>query len=140
MKYYAKAKLPKYLIREVNIAMRDLGANGQSFYDGCEWLYGLLMENAGEGGTLIEEYFGAKFLRTKFSGIDGRTIVTFQEQTGKDNPFEIRLTPSGMSFSGKLEKEISSMDELQDWARLISACWGEHERLRPKITKSFAGH
>jgi hypothetical protein len=97
----------------------------------------------------IEEYFGTKFLRSKFSALDGRTTVTYEEQASDSDkasgispgdPFTIKCTPAGMTFHGRLHKEISNMSELQDWARLVSKCWAEHERLAPKLHKTLSGH
>ncbi len=89
---------------------------------------------------MLEEFFGVKFLYAKFSALDGHTTVTFEEQSGKDKPFTIKVNQTGLWFENKLEKKITNMDELQDWARLVSKAWAEHVKLAPKITSTFSGH
>jgi hypothetical protein len=89
---------------------------------------------------MIEEFFGVKFLKTKYSALDGFTTVSFEEQSEVENKFKVMASQKGIWFEGRLEKKISSMGELQDWAKLVSMAWAEHSKLMPKITQSFSGH
>ena len=87
---------------------------------------------------MIKEFFGTAFLRTKYSAIEsGKTTVSYEEQSGFEKPFRIMITQEGMWFMGTLEKKITSNQELQDFAKLISVCWGEHTKLAPKLSTSF---
>lgn len=75
-----------------------------------------------------------KFIKTKFSGLDGQTMVGWQEE---DSTFEVRVSGAGIWFQGTMKMRIYSMDELQDFARLISEAQHELARLKPKIATSF---
>ena len=79
------------------------------------------------------------FTRTKYSSLDGKTTVAWQENSGLDKPFEILSKPSGVTIRGELQGEISSMDDLQTFARLVSMAWTEHEKLAPKISRTLSG-
>lgn len=74
-----------------------------------------------------------KFVKTKFSGLDGKTTVGWQEE---DSTFEVRVTQEGIWFKGDMKMRLSTMGELQDFARLISEAQLEFSRLKPKITMS----
>lgn len=76
----------------------------------------------------------AKYLKTKFTGLDGKTTVGWAEE---DSDFELRVTAQGLWFQGTMKTKLSSMNALQDWAQLIGEAWEEHMRLAPKITKAF---
>lgn len=89
---------------------------------------------------MVKEYFGAKFLLTKYSALDGFTTVCFEEQSGEAEPFRILVNQREMRFEGRLKKTITNMDELQDWAKLVSVAWSEHQCLAPKLTQTFSGH
>ncbi len=89
---------------------------------------------------MIEEFFGTKFLKTKYISFDDKATICFEEQSGEDKPFRIMVSQAGVWFTGQMMKKISNMKELQDWARLMSKAWGEHERLAPKLSKTLSGH
>ena len=83
-----------------------------------------------------KQYFGVDFNVTKFDSLDGKTIVSYQEDSEETEPFEVRVSRSGMTFKGKLSTEICTERELQDFARMISDIWQEHRRLAPKLSSN----
>ena len=90
--------------------------------------------------TKVHNYFGVSFLVSKYSALDGHTTVCFEEQSGEDKAFKVMVNQSGLWFTGTLHKKISNQAELQDFAKLISVAWTEHEKLAPKLTKTLSGH
>lgn len=77
------------------------------------------------------------FVKTKFDSLDGKTKVSFAE---KESDFQIVVSRSGMSISGKLAGEVTSEKELQAFAKLISDAWALHRTLKPRIVSTIAGH
>lgn len=84
----------------------------------------------------MEKFYGVQVSKAKFDGLDGRTTVTYTENNASDNPFKITCTAQGITLSGKMEKVLTSNDELQDFARLIAEAWKDHTRLKPRIITS----
>ena len=88
----------------------------------------------------MKRYFGVDFNVVKFDGLDGKTIVAYQENSGESEPFEVRVSRSGMTFKGKLSSEICTENDLQDFAKMIADIWQEHRKLAPKLNQTLAGH
>lgn len=80
-----------------------------------------------------------KFITTSHTGLDGRVVVAFTEEQGGVDAFTLKATPAGIQI-GSMKKVITTMDELQDFARMVSDLWTEHKRITPKLTTTFAGH
>lgn len=76
-----------------------------------------------------------KFLRTKFDSLDGKTVVAL---TSEDDKFQLKASRSGVMINGELE--IEGMQELDQFAKLLSDAWKEHLRLKPKLQSSLSGH
>lgn len=87
----------------------------------------------------VEDFFQRKFVKSKIDGLDGRTKVLFQEDSGDADPFTLTATPQGITFTGKLGVILDSNDMLQEFARLVGAGWSEHTKLRPKIYSPSEG-
>ncbi len=81
-----------------------------------------------------------KFIRTSFTGLDGRVVVAFTEDVARIDAFTIEVRPSGMKIKGVMTMEISSEGELQDFAKLLSDIWQEHRRIKPKLSTTLSGH
>ena len=79
-----------------------------------------------------------KFEKTKISGIDGRTYTIYTEKDSqKEKPFQMVASPSGISFKGDMERELTNHNvDMQDFARQVGEIWKEHLRLKPKIYKA----
>lgn len=77
----------------------------------------------------------SKFVKTKFDSLDGKTVVA---ETTEDNGFSIKADRSGVTLDGRFT--LTSMAELQEFAKLVSAQWAEHTRLKPKLHKNLSGH
>lgn len=86
------------------------------------------------------EICGMTFMRHKFSGLDGKAIVSYSEDSGLPDPFEVRITMAGMQFKGSMQGHISSEAEVQDWARFMSDWVQDLRSLRPRIETSLSGH
>ena len=80
------------------------------------------------------------FVKRKFSDLDGRTVISWQEKTIQGPPFEIRSTQAGVYFTGRLDGEITTEKDLEAFAELVSDAWTEHKNLAPKLTKTLSGH
>lgn len=79
--------------------------------------------------------------KTKFTGMDGRTVVAFVQKDGHAvDPFTITASPSGVSFKGIMVGEFSGQNDLQEWAKLMGDVWRERLKLRPSIVTTPAGH
>lgn len=89
---------------------------------------------------MVVKYFGKEFLRTKYSALDGKTTISWQEQSQEETPFTVKVTSEGMTFEGKLSGPIITERDLQDFAKMVSDCWQDHRKLAPKITTSLSGH
>lgn len=70
------------------------------------------------------------YVKTKFTGVDGKTKVGWAED-GSD--FELRADQTGIYFKGTMKAPISGMVMLQDFAQLVTEAWKEHGRLAPKL-------
>lgn len=66
----------------------------------------------------------------KFSGLDGRTKVTWSEA---ESSFKVVVTMGGVWFEGLMAQPLASNQALQDFARLVSDAWSVHRSLVPKI-------
>ncbi len=86
------------------------------------------------------EFAGMKFTKTKFDGLDGKTVVGFTEMSDEATPFSVRMTKSGMTMQGKMSKEICTQDDLEAFARFVTNAWMEREKLRQKLSTTLAGH
>lgn len=89
---------------------------------------------------MVVKYFGIDFLKTKLDALDGKVYVAWTENSALENPFTVKVSKSGLNFSGTLSKEIQTQRDLQDLARLITDSWKEHEKLAPKLFSSLSGH
>lgn len=88
----------------------------------------------------LKKFMGLVWVRTKTSSItDGRPMVTYEEQSGHQNPFRIICTPGGIRFVGVMSKELSTQADLQDFAELTSMAWKDHKQIVPKIEVAFKG-
>ncbi len=83
------------------------------------------------------DFFGAKFERSKISTLDGRPEVRYVEKSGTGNPFAIVCSTVGVRFQGRLEKQIETELDLQDFAELMSMAWKDHKAIIPKIETEF---
>lgn len=78
--------------------------------------------------------FDAKnFTRTRHEGLEGVVTVAFQENSGLITPFEVRVTRTGLNFRGAMREEISTEDDLQNFAQFLSQCWTERRKFVPKL-------
>lgn len=80
------------------------------------------------------------FFKRKFSDLMGQTVVSWQEKTVQGPPFEIRATQAGVYFTGRLDGEISTEQDLSNFAELVSDSWMEHQKLAPKLSRTLSGH
>ena len=80
------------------------------------------------------KFAGMNFNRTKFSALTGLTTVTYIEDSSHPGPFTMEATQRGVRFYGYMSKEISSMDDLQAFAKTVNEIWREHERLAPNLS------
>lgn len=71
------------------------------------------------------------YVKTKFSGLDGKTKVGWAEE-GSD--FEVLADQTGVYFRGKMKNPLGDFGALQEFAAIVQEAWIEHGRLRPKIT------
>ncbi len=77
-----------------------------------------------------------EFTRTKFSSMEGHTVVAFDVEG--DDLFLLSARPRGLELEGKFE--LTTEQELQDFAKLISEAWSEHRKLKPKLVQTLSGH
>lgn len=89
---------------------------------------------------MTKKFFERDFSFSKFSGLDGYTTVSYIEQSGAPHPFTVEVKQTGLTVKGQMAMPISTLDELNDFARLIGEAWGEHRKLCPKIVTNAAGH
>ncbi len=89
---------------------------------------------------MVKTYFGTNFIVTKHDSLDGKTTISYTEQSKEAAPFTVKVTKSGMRFEGKLVQEIVTERDLQDFAKLVSDVWVEHRKLAPKISTSLSEH
>lgn len=75
------------------------------------------------------QYFNVYFNVDKYSDLANRTIISYTLES--DKPYSIKASPMGITFDGKLE--ITSEEDLRDFARLIADVWNDHQKLAPKI-------
>jgi hypothetical protein len=77
-----------------------------------------------------------KFLREKVSALSGETEVRFTEIVeGEDKPFppfRLIATKLGVRFEGR-SMPVTSIEELQDLAKVVSDAWTAHRSLQPKL-------
>lgn len=90
------------------------------------------------------QYMARSFTREKFTSIltAETTIRYVSEDDGSlsDDPaFTLEVDKKGLRIFGKCP-EITTQNDLQDFARLISDMWREHLTLAPKITQNLSGH
>jgi len=72
--------------------------------------------------------------KEKYSGLDGRTYVRWTEENSTEpRAFIIEASPSGIRLKGTMSSEIETMEELQEFAKLISDCQLEHIKLRKEV-------
>lgn len=87
------------------------------------------------------EVCGMKFLRCNLADLKtGNPMVSFVEDSGTKDPFQVRITKAGMKFKGEMTGEIYSENDVQDLAQFMSVWVEELRRMRPKISTSFSGH
>lgn len=79
-----------------------------------------------------------KFLREKVSALSGETEIRFTETCeGEDKPFppfRVVASKPGIRFEGK-SMPVTSMEELQDLAKVVSDAWAAHRSLIPKLSE-----
>ena len=75
------------------------------------------------------QYFNVYFIVDKYSDLANRTVISYTQDA--PNPYAMKATPMGITFEGKLE--ITSEEDLRDFARLIADVWNDHQKLAPKI-------
>ena len=63
----------------------------------------------------------------KYSHLIGDTVVDYETEGG----FIVRAGPGGVSFQG--EFILNSMDDLDDFAKVLSNAWKSHQSLKPKV-------
>jgi predicted Zn-dependent protease with MMP-like domain len=83
----------------------------------------------------------AKYNREKKDSLLGETVVEFREvnDAAEETGFKIIGSPRGVELSGS-SSVFTSNSDLQLFAKAVSDAWREHEKLRPKIIASIAGH
>lgn len=89
---------------------------------------------------MTKKYFGVDFTLSKYDGLDGKTKVALQENSGAPDAFTVVVDLSGMNFKGVLKDPISSEKQLQDFALMVSSMWSEHRKLAPKILTNIKDH
>lgn len=77
-----------------------------------------------------------KFSKRKFSGLDGNTYVEFTQEIDHGKPLVILASREGVTIKKGI-LHISDMDELQDFAEIITIAWAEKQKLTPKISKDI---
>lgn len=75
-----------------------------------------------------------EFTKTKFEGLDGKVVVSY---VSGDSSQEIRATRQGLEVRGV---RVTTEQELDQLAKMVSEAWGEHRRLKPKLVTSLSGH
>lgn len=77
-----------------------------------------------------------KFSKEKVSALSGETEVRYTQIVESNDkpfpPFQLVASKSGIRASGKLDT-ISSMEELEAFAKVVSDTWTSHILLKPKI-------
>lgn len=83
---------------------------------------------------------GIAYQKEKYDSLDGKTVVSYIEDTDQPDPFTAKMNRSGMSFQGTMHYQITSEKELEEFAKFVADCWAEHKRLAPKILTTISGH
>lgn len=80
-----------------------------------------------------------KFVRDKFSGLLGKTLVTFSDY---EHELTIIADQTGIRFDcpKTAAVTISTEKDLQDLAKAVSDAWVDHVKLAPKLTTTLSGH
>lgn len=74
-----------------------------------------------------------KFSRRKFSGLDGVTYEEFElQEAPTDKPLRLLASKAGVTIKG--EANISSFEDLQEFAQVMSTAWTSAQKLTPKLT------
>lgn len=77
-----------------------------------------------------------KFSKRKFSGLDGITYLELaQENAGHDKPIIFLCSKAGVTIKGQIH--LSDMNELQDFAEVLSDAWAEAFKLTPKLMRDL---
>lgn len=79
--------------------------------------------------------------RLKWTGPDNRTYVTYTQKNPEGymprevslDAFTITVSPSGVSFKGKMIGEMSDQADLQDFAKIMGDVWKDRLKLRVHI-------
>lgn len=74
--------------------------------------------------------------RLKWTGPDGRTYVTYTQKHADNvtlDAFTITVSPSGVSFKGKMLGELDDQADLQGFAKLMGDVWKDRLKLRIHI-------
>lgn len=78
--------------------------------------------------------------KKKYSGLDGRTYVRFQEDNSSEaRPFTIEASASGIRIKGTMQAELEDMKELQEFAKTMSDAWIQHILLRKDAIANISG-
>lgn len=90
----------------------------------------------------MEVNFGPKkYLRTKYSNLMGKTIVSYTEDA---QPPKCSAECRGDGMTIKIEREICTMNEAESFLAeirdLLVEAWKERNLLKPKLAKSLSGH
>lgn len=84
-----------------------------------------------------------KFIKSKTSALDGETEIKYTQQVeGKDAPyppFRLVVRKDGLHFEGKSAK-VTDMQELQEFAKIVSDAWVDHRSLQVKLATTLSGH
>lgn len=76
-----------------------------------------------------------KFAQRKFSGLDGVTYMEFVMEGQMDKPLTLIASRAGVSIRGQIH--LTSQEELQDFAEVVSDAWQAALTLTPKIMKDL---
>lgn len=71
---------------------------------------------------------------SKFSAMSGQTVVEFKEDDG-ERVFTITASRAGVVMVGT-SPLITTEEELQNFAKVLSGAWAEKKKLTPKIEKA----
>lgn len=84
-----------------------------------------------------------EFKKTKITGISGEPEMHYVEKSSHEasplQAFRIIALPSGIQFEGN-SPVIQTRTQLDKYAKIIGDAWTEHEKMKPKIVTTLAGH
>jgi hypothetical protein len=80
-----------------------------------------------------------EFEKMKITGLDGHAEWVFTEKSESLNPFQIKISRRGVSFSGQ-SSDLYEHSELQVFAKVMGDAWTKFVGMKPKIVSPSAGH